>query len=144
MNISDLRKKADSGNVVAQTVLGTCYLDGTEVEIDHSEAFRLLSLAADRGAARAMVSLARIYMEGLGVSKDLAEGIRWYERASRGGEFIAQIQLGRIYSQGKLRPANERLALEYYKAAVDQEAAVDEPGAIAEAKAYISRRENYK
>ena len=79
MNISDLRKEADSGNVVAQTVLGTCYLDGTEVEINHAEAFRLLSLAADRGAARAMVNLARIYMEGLGVSKDLAEGIRWYE-----------------------------------------------------------------
>jgi hypothetical protein len=34
--------------------------------------------------------------------------------------------------------------LEYYRAAVDQEAAADEPRAIAEAKAYIARRENYK
>ena|SRR5437879_7243375 len=60
MNISDLRQKAQRGSVVAQTILGTCYLDGIDVEVDHKEAFRLLSAAADQGAPRAKMNLARM------------------------------------------------------------------------------------
>jgi hypothetical protein len=30
INISDLREKANSGSVVAQSVLGICYLHGTD------------------------------------------------------------------------------------------------------------------
>jgi len=66
MNISDLRQKAQQGSAVAQTLLGTCYLEGIEVEVDHKEAFRLLSAAADQGAPRAKLNLARMYAEGLG------------------------------------------------------------------------------
>jgi len=60
MNISELRKEAESGSVVAQSVLGICYLHGTEVQVDYQEAFRLLGSAAERGAPRAVASLARM------------------------------------------------------------------------------------
>ena len=56
MNIDNLRKSAESGSCVARTVLGMCYLDGIEVEVDHKEAFRLLSAAAERGAPRAIAA----------------------------------------------------------------------------------------
>ena len=69
MKTVDLRKKAESGDVVAQTVLGTCYLDGADVEVDYKQAFRFLSAAADKGAARAMTNLARMYAEGRGIAK---------------------------------------------------------------------------
>ena len=71
MDISKLRQKAESGSVVAQTVLGTCYLEGIDVPMDYSEAFRLLSGAAEQGAPRASCNLARMYKDGLGVSQNM-------------------------------------------------------------------------
>src|ERR1700730_7949410 len=100
MNISDLRRTAESGNVVAQAALGTCYLDGIDVEVDYQEAFRFLSAASAQGASRAMTNLARMYLGGLGIPKNPREAIRLYEEAAKAGEFLAQIELGRIYSRG--------------------------------------------
>jgi len=54
LSIPDLRHRAESGSAVAQTILGICYLEGVQVEVDHQEAFRLLSAAANQGAPRAM------------------------------------------------------------------------------------------
>ena len=68
MRISELREKAERGNAVAQTVLGVCYLEGIDVEVDDKKALRLflLSAAADQGVPRAKTNLARMYAEGLG------------------------------------------------------------------------------
>ena len=65
MNISDLKQKAESGSLAAQSILGSCYLEGIEVEVDYSEAFRLLSAAAGRGVPRALANLARMYAGGI-------------------------------------------------------------------------------
>jgi TPR repeat protein len=93
MDIPDLRRKADSGNVAAQAILGSCYLDGIDVEINYGEAFRLLSAAAGQGASRAVANLARMYAEGLGIPKNLPEAIRLYEAAAKAGEFFAQFDV---------------------------------------------------
>jgi TPR repeat protein len=76
MDILDLRHKAASGSVVAQTILGTCYLDGIDVEFNYKEAFRLLSTAAHQGSPRAKMNLARMHAEGLGISKNPQEAIQ--------------------------------------------------------------------
>jgi TPR repeat protein len=122
--------------VVAQTLLGTCYLEGIDVEVDHKEAFRLLSAAADQGAPRAKMNLARMYAEGLGIAKNLPEAIRLYEGAAEGGEFLAQVQLARIYARGMGVPANPAVAREWYAAAAAQEASVGDCEELQEAKAY--------
>ena len=75
LNIPDLRHRAESGSAVAQTILGTCYLEGVEVETNHKEAFRPLSAAAKQGASRAMANLAYMYAEGLGTTKNLREAL---------------------------------------------------------------------
>ena len=121
MNISDLRRKAESGSVVAQSILGICYLDGIDVEPNYDEAFRLLSAAAQQGASRAMLNLARIHAEGLGIPKNLVEAIRLYERAAQAGEFFAQVELGRLYSRGIGVSPDPEMALKWYSAAVAQE-----------------------
>jgi TPR repeat protein len=138
MNIADLRKKAESGNLVAQTVLGLCYLDGIDVEIDYREAFRLLSAAADRGAPRALANLARMHADGLGVPKNVQEAIPLYESAANAGEFLAQVALGRLYSRGEGIPANPVAALRWYSAAVAQQDGVDDCEELREAKAYVA------
>jgi TPR repeat protein len=137
MNISDLRQQADSDSVVAQAILGTCYLDGIEVEVDYSEAFRLLSAAANKGASRAMVNLARMYTEGLGIPPNQHEAIRLYQSAAKAGEFVAQIELGRIYSRGLGVSPDADAARRWYLLAIAQEANVAADEEIREAKAYL-------
>ncbi len=117
MNIQDLRKGADSGSRVDQSVLGLCYLYGVDVEIDYKEAFRLLSLA---GTSRAVANLARMYAEGLGIPKDLAEAIRLYKTVAK-FEFRAQLELGRIYSRGIGVPTDPDEALRWYSAVAARE-----------------------
>src|ERR1700722_14953235 len=113
MNIHELRRRADSGSPVDQSVLGLCYLYGVDVEVDYKEAFRLLSLA---GTSRAVANLARMYAEGLGISKDFAEAIRLYKAVAK-FEFRAQFELGRIYSRGVGVPTDHDEALRWYSAA---------------------------
>jgi hypothetical protein len=43
LNIPDLRHRAECGSAVAQTILGTCYLEGVEVGVDHKEALEAAS-----------------------------------------------------------------------------------------------------
>ena len=148
MNIPELRRKAESGSVVDQAVLGLCYLYGREVEIDYSEALRLLSIAKDKGASRAVVNLARMYAEGLGIPKDVSIAIRYYAAVAK-VEPRAQLELARIYSRGLGVPADPLAALRWYSAAAAREDGVDDPmtavfvGAltfeeIKEAKGYVA------
>jgi TPR repeat protein len=139
MNIADLRKKAESGNIAAQTILGVCYLDGTDVEVDYKEAFRLLSAAAEQGAPRALVNLARMHADGLGVPKNVPEAIPLYEGAASAGEFLAQVALGRLYSRGDEIPANPVAALRWYSAAVAQQHRVGDCEELQEAKGYVAK-----
>jgi TPR repeat protein len=139
MNISDLRQRAESGSVVAQTALGVCYLEGIDVEVDYEEAFRLLSSASDQGVPRALANLARMYADGLGIPKSVTEAVRLYERAAAAGEFLAQIELGRIYSRSVVVPTNPDLARRWYSAALAQEGQVDDCEELREAKAYLAQ-----
>jgi uncharacterized protein len=113
MNIQELRRRADSGSRVDQSVLGLCYLYGVDVQVDYQEAFRLLSLAR---TSRALVNLARMYAEGLGLPKNMAEAIRLYKAVGK-SEFRAQLELGRIYSRGLGVPTDPVEALRWYSAA---------------------------
>jgi len=139
MNIPDLRHRAESGSAVAQTILGTCYLEGVQVEIDHKEAFRLLSAAAEQGVSRAMANLAYMYAEGLGTAKNLQEALPLYEQAADAGEFLAQVELARMYARGVGVAAAPKLARKWYAAAAAQEGSVGDCGELREAKAYCRK-----
>ena len=114
-------------------------MDGIDVEVDHKEAFRLLSAAADQGAPRAKMHLARMYAEGLGTPKNVQEAIQLYEEAAEAGEFLAQVELARIYSRGVGVPANAEAARKWYAAAAAQEASVDDCEELREATAYVRK-----
>ena len=94
MNILDLRQKAESGSVVAQSILGICSLDGIDTQGGYAEALRFLSAAAAKGASRAMASLARMHAGGLGVPKDLAEALRLYQASAERGSSSHRSNLG--------------------------------------------------
>jgi TPR repeat protein len=141
MDIGELRKKAELGSCVAQSVLGIGYLEGIDVEVNYQKAFRFLSAAANQGASRAVLNLARMYAEGLGVRKDVIEAVRLCESVSN-SEFLALIALGRFYSRGTEVPADRGEALRWYSAAVGWEGRVgdcEEIEEIREVKAYVRR-----
>ena len=123
---------------MAQTVLGICFLNGIDVEVNYQEAFRLLSAAARQGTSRSVVNLARMYEEGLGVEKDLAEAIRLYKTVAK-VEFFAQIALGRIYSSGKSVAADRDEAMRYYSLATEWGTRVVDCEEMREAKEFVSR-----
>lgn len=150
MNIAELKREAASGRIVAQSVLGVCYLYGRDVEVNYQEAFRLLSAAAERGASRAVVNLARMFAEGLGTPKNLAEAIRHYRSVAK-VEVRAQLELARIYSQGLGVPADANAARKYYARVAKARNLVDDlcvaafAGAVTrdevdEAKAFLVNR----
>jgi len=138
MDIPNLRQKADSGNVVAQSILGNCYPEGVEVGVDDEEAFRLLSSAAGQGASRDKANLARMHAEGLGVLKSLPEAIRLYEAAAQAGEFFARLGLARIHAQGLGVPADSGSALEWYSAAAGQADRIADCEELREARTYVA------
>jgi TPR repeat protein len=61
MDIGELRRRADSGSVVAQSVLGICYLEGIEVE---------------------EIEIARMYSRGIGGPADPDLARKWYSAAT--------------------------------------------------------------
>jgi TPR repeat protein len=139
MDIPDLRRKAEAGSVVAQSILGICYLHGINVEADCREAFRLLSAAAAKGASRAQLNLGHMYFEGMGIPPDVPQALRLYHAAAEKGEFDAQIQLGRIYSRGTGASIDFDAALRWYTFALSQRTRVRADDEIEEAREFVER-----
>ena len=150
MDITDLQRKAESGSVVAQSVLGICYLYGRDVKTDYERAFQLLSAATEKGASRAVVNLARMYAEGLGIPRDISKAVRLYEAVAK-VERRAQLELARIYARGEGVTCDPQRALKWYSEVASREDGVDDQGTgvfagavtfdeIEEAKAYLAGR----
>lgn len=123
---------------MAQTVLGICFLDGVDVEVNYTEAFRLLSAAARQGTSRSIVNLARMYAEGLGIERNMAEAIRLYKAVEK-VEFLAQIALGRIYSRGNGVAVDRAEALRYYSRASEWGDRVVDREEMREARDFVLR-----
>jgi len=140
MNIRELHQSAESGSAAAQCVLGVCYLDGMEVDVDYQKAFKLLSTAAAHGLSRAVVNLARMYAQGLGTTASVHEAIRLYESVGK-VEFLAAIELGRIYSHGLGVPADRAKASSWYQAAISQQDSDADCDELREAKTYLENAE---
>lgn len=113
-DLDKLKREAERGSTVAQTLIGSYLLDGIKLEQDYEKAFELLSKAATAGAPRAMFHLARMYAEGLAVAADQDKAESLFEAASEKGEFLAHIYLARIHLLG-----NQVKAAEYYQRAAN-------------------------
>ena len=136
MNIDELEKQAADGRLVAQGILGICYLYGHQVNVDYERAFELLSAAAARGAPRPTAALASMYANGLGVTKDISAAIKLYEKAVAAGEHVAQIELARIYA----RADDQEAACHWYKAVLARAGDLSNSDVdIVEATTYLAR-----
>ncbi|KAI9193247.1 uncharacterized protein BJ171DRAFT_282104 [Polychytrium aggregatum] len=77
-----LENAAKGGHSRAQYDLAGFYLNGIEVDKDHTKAAELYRGPADRGIPRAQVALGRCYEIGEGVEQSYDTAIEWYSKAA--------------------------------------------------------------
>ena len=99
--VAQLRLSATRGDAQAQAKLGSRYLIGDEVPLDHAEAARWFESAAVQGLDSAQAMLGIMYDNGWGVDQDHAQAARWFRLAAEQGLDTAQSELGRKYFVGQ-------------------------------------------
>ncbi|MBQ3525492.1 MAG: SEL1-like repeat protein [Akkermansia sp.] len=116
-----LRKAADAGLPIAQTVLGRRYSDGLYgLTKDAVEALKWFRKAVEQGDAQAQYNLGFSYANGEGVAKDAEEAVKWYSKAAEQGYVKAQNNLGGCYANGEGVEKDAEEAVKWYRKAAEQ------------------------
>ena len=76
--LTELRARAEAGDVYAQCTLGDAYRHGMEVAQDLVESAKWYRKASEQGNSYAQYNLGFAYANGYGVAKDIGESDRWY------------------------------------------------------------------
>jgi TPR repeat protein len=95
------RSLSESGDPLAQMVLGTWYNSGFGVAMDEAEAFRWIKRSADQGNARGQYALGTLYQHGDGTRQDFSKALELYSLAAAQGDDWAAYNLGVAYQFGR-------------------------------------------
>ena len=116
-DISDLIKKAESGDASSQNELAAKYSAGNGVEKDYEIAFKWYQEAANQGLSAAQSNLAHMYEKGYGVSKDIVKQHMWLTLAGSNGAPMSKYAAKKIAK--KMSPEqlkeSERMIAEWQK-----------------------------
>ncbi len=118
--IRELRRKADSGDAIAQNILGTRYSDGNGVKQDYEKALYWYRKSAEQGNAWAQYHIGLAYDYGNGVSVDYKIAAEWKEKAANAGNADAQRAIGYCYENGKGVQKDVIKAVYWYKKGAEQ------------------------
>lgn len=99
--VTDLQKKADAGDPLAEFALGHAYETGKGLPQNFEQAVVWYRKAAEHGNAKAQSSLGILYWMGEGVEKDRKQAVEWYHKAARQGDASAMFNLGVAYYNGE-------------------------------------------
>jgi TPR repeat protein len=104
LSMPELRKRAEAGDIEAQSRLGQLYAGSSELGYDEVESVKWLERAATAGHPEAQVSYASRYLYGRGVPNDMTQARVWYERAAEQGNDIGQFNTAIAYELGDGAP----------------------------------------
>ncbi|KAJ1641286.1 hypothetical protein T492DRAFT_853578 [Pavlovales sp. CCMP2436] len=129
MDVTELRQKADQGNIEAQHGhLGAqcrrvmAYREGMGVPQDDREAARIFHRAANKaeqGDATAQFNLALLHEYGTGVPQDMGEAGRFYRLAAEQGHADAQFAVGQCCEFSRGMPQDIGEAARFYRLAAE-------------------------
>ena len=135
------RPLAEAGDARAQAALGSLYIHGQGVAVDHEEALRWTRLAAEQRDVTGQFNMGTIYAGGLSVDRDYAAAADWFRRAAEQDDAASRFNLGVLYARGLGVPKDDEEAIFWLSTATiiagDPEANLQEIGAAAENYAYI-------
>ena len=128
LNVAELEKQANRGNVDAQVELGRLYYYGERgVKKDYAEAVKWFQKAVDKGNVFGKYCLGICYDEGNGMEKNYTKAYSLYKDAlnafskmAEDGAAKAQNYLGLCYDYGRGTEENKELAFTAYKKAAEQ------------------------
>ena len=118
--ITELKSKAEDGDVQAELALAKAYHLGEGVAKDEAEAVRWLEEAANQGNAAAQINLGVAYSNGAGVPKNYAAAVRWFTKAADQGAAEGQRGLALQYHLGQGVPKDDAVAVRWFTKAADQ------------------------
>ena len=110
----------NSNDVLDQSMVGFCFLNGRGVEKDYKLAFKWLEKAAKNGDAEGQYLLGNMYYEGFGVQKDYNKAIELVKKSAAQGLAKAQSALGLMYARGQGTQQNYKEAFKWYEKAAKQ------------------------
>jgi hypothetical protein len=119
-NLAELQQRAESGDAVAQRLLGERYDFGQGVQQNYTEAAKWYQMAADHGDAIAQNNLGSFYQYGLGVATNYNQAVAFYKQASAQGLSIAQANLGYMYDNGLGVSVDKVTADSWYRQGAEQ------------------------
>jgi TPR repeat protein len=99
-DVSQLKTKAETGDVEAQVKLAEAYQDGNGVSQNDGLAARWYRRAAEQANPAAQNALGNMYRVGSGVEKNKEEAVNWYRKAARQKYAAAMFNLGTVYYNG--------------------------------------------
>ncbi len=111
---------AESGHVLAQTLVGSMYAYGEGVERNDEAAFKWLARAAEAGSSQAQYNLAILYENGFGTPTDKSNALKWFKAAAAQGRKEALTRYNALVNETtvpdtssrvetKLKPAQQRV-----------------------------------
>jgi TPR repeat protein len=114
LEIEQIRRLAEQGDVIAQARLGYRYYAGEGVEQSYTEAEKWFRKSAVQGDSYAQYNLAVMHAFGEGIPQNMNEAVVWYRRAAEQDHPVAQYSLGFCYAFGEGVPRDEKTAAEWY------------------------------
>ena len=132
---------AEAGDARAQAALGSLYIHGQGVAVDHAKALHWTRLAAEQGDVTGQFNMGTIYAGALGVERDYAVAAEWFARAGEQDDAASRFNLGVLYARGLGVSRDDVEALFLLSTATiiagDPETNLQEIGAAAENYAYV-------
>ena len=95
-DVSDLIRKAESGDRDAQYDLASRYYIGFGVPQSNSKAAELCLKAARKGHVKAQFDIGHMYENGIGVQRSIDDAMEWYRRAASNGNTDAMHRLSML------------------------------------------------
>jgi hypothetical protein len=118
--LTDLQKRAESGDPAAQRILGEAFETGRYGSRDPIEAVKWYQRAADQGDAMARFNLGNLYQHGRGVATNLDRAIELYTQAAEQGLIEAQHRMGYLHDVGLGTASDMAAATSWYRMAAEQ------------------------
>ena len=123
LTIPQLTEKAEQGDAMAQTMLGTAYHLGQQkepLEKDYAKALYWYKKAAEQNQPIALYQLGVMYEFGRGVEKNGKEAFKWYLKSAERGERSAQSSVAFAYYQGEWVVKDDKKAFYWFKKVAEQ------------------------
>lgn len=121
-DFSNLMYAAESGDTLAQVVVGKMYMEGSRVKQDSGKAYMWFYKAAQKGNSEAEYYLGKCYTNSICTDYDSAKAERWMKLAAEHGFAEAQYEMGiRHFAKVNITCEEKKEMIEWFKLSAQQE-----------------------